>query len=269
MAIQFVGLATGTATGGTSYSVTVSTLTGGIASSMSPGDLVIVATAIGSNANEDPGVTSPTAIELADLYANDNNDANLSLSYFFAGGTPPTSITVNNGGAGMGGATVVMVFRGVDPTTPFDTAVTTATGVSSTSAKPPSITPVTTGAMIVVAGIVATATAGTMSTPTGFTAGGYAGATGSTAAASLRVSYLANQTGGVAINPSGMNCSQGGAGSSWNAWSAALRPFAGGNIKAWNGSAWVAKPVKYWNGSAWVTKPLKQWNGSAWVVTNY
>jgi hypothetical protein len=42
-----------------------------------------------------------------------------------------------------------------------------------------------------------------------------------------------------------------------------------GDLKVWNGSAWVAKPVKVWNGSAWVVKPAKQWNGSAWVVTNY
>lgn len=42
-----------------------------------------------------------------------------------------------------------------------------------------------------------------------------------------------------------------------------------GQMKIWNGSAWVAKPVKVWNGSAWVTKKAKYWNGSAWVVTPY
>jgi hypothetical protein len=49
-----------------------------------------------------------------------------------------------------------------------------------------------------------------------------------------------------------------------------LRPAgAGGNIKVWNGSAWVAKPAKVWNGSAWVTKPVKVWNGTTWVTTKY
>lgn len=43
---------------------------------------------------------------------------------------------------------------------------------------------------------------------------------------------------------------------------------AGGQIKYWNGSAWVKKPVKVWNGSAWVLKLLKVWNGSSWVVTH-
>lgn len=42
-----------------------------------------------------------------------------------------------------------------------------------------------------------------------------------------------------------------------------------GQMKVWNGSAWVAKPVKVWNGSAWVTKPVKRWNGSSWVTTPY
>lgn len=42
-----------------------------------------------------------------------------------------------------------------------------------------------------------------------------------------------------------------------------------GQIKVWNGTAFVAKPVKVWNGTAWVVKPLKVWNGTAWVVTNY
>lgn len=42
-----------------------------------------------------------------------------------------------------------------------------------------------------------------------------------------------------------------------------------GQIKAWNGSSFVAKPVKAWNGTSWVTKPLKSWNGSAWITTPY
>lgn len=43
-------------------------------------------------------------------------------------------------------------------------------------------------------------------------------------------------------------------------------PGSSGYVKAWNGSAWVEKPVKHWNGSAWAIKPLKDWNGSAWIA---
>lgn len=46
-------------------------------------------------------------------------------------------------------------------------------------------------------------------------------------------------------------------------------PGGSGQIKAFVGGSFVAKPVKVWNGSAWATKPLKRWNGSAWVATNY
>jgi len=42
-----------------------------------------------------------------------------------------------------------------------------------------------------------------------------------------------------------------------------------GQIKVWNGSQWIAKPVKYWNGSAWTVKPVKYWNGSQWTITPY
>jgi hypothetical protein len=44
---------------------------------------------------------------------------------------------------------------------------------------------------------------------------------------------------------------------------------SGGQIKFWNGSSYVSKPIKYWTGSAWVVKPIKYWNGSFWVTTNY
>ena len=42
-----------------------------------------------------------------------------------------------------------------------------------------------------------------------------------------------------------------------------------GQMKTYNGTSWVAKPVKMYNGSAWVVKPAKVWNGSAWARTNY
>jgi hypothetical protein len=38
-----------------------------------------------------------------------------------------------------------------------------------------------------------------------------------------------------------------------------------GQIKVYNGSAWVWKPVKVWNGSTWTTKTLRYWNGTSWI----
>lgn len=42
-----------------------------------------------------------------------------------------------------------------------------------------------------------------------------------------------------------------------------------GQIKVWDGLAWLAKPVKVWTGSAWAIKPLKFWDGAAWQITGY
>lgn len=42
-----------------------------------------------------------------------------------------------------------------------------------------------------------------------------------------------------------------------------------GQIKVWDGSQWVAKPMKVWDGSQWVTKPVKYYDGAQWVVTPY
>lgn len=43
-------------------------------------------------------------------------------------------------------------------------------------------------------------------------------------------------------------------------------PLRDGQVGAWDGSAWVRKPVKVWDGSAWVTKPAKVWDGAAWAL---
>jgi len=37
-----------------------------------------------------------------------------------------------------------------------------------------------------------------------------------------------------------------------------------GQIKVYNGSSWVWKPVKVWNGTSWAAKTLRYWDGSSW-----
>lgn len=44
---------------------------------------------------------------------------------------------------------------------------------------------------------------------------------------------------------------------------------SGGNIKVWNGSTFVTKPVKVWDGSSFVAKPVKYWDGTSWTITPY
>lgn len=48
-----------------------------------------------------------------------------------------------------------------------------------------------------------------------------------------------------------------------------LAPPVGGNIKVFDGSDFVAKPVKVYDGADWVEKPVKVYDGADWVPTNY
>jgi hypothetical protein len=274
MAIEFVGYTTGTlANGGSGYPISLTALTGGIGSSVLEGDLVVVFSGWSSGTNGDPGVVSPAATEVADLYVSGTNDANMSAAYFFAGASPPTSVVVYafpstaNGSAG-----TALVFRGVDITTPLDATSTTATNNANNDPNPPAITPVTSGAWVVIGGLTALANnTGTHTAPAGYTLAGTASISGTGGGSARGVicsgAYKANVTPGVSEDPGSFVASAGGTSSTWAAVTMALRP-ARGFIKRWSGSAWVSEPVKYWNGSAWTTKPLKRWNGSTWVLTS-
>lgn len=136
MAISFVGSAEGSATNGNDVTLT---LPGG----MQQDDLVIVAYAIGDNDNLDFNMAMVTAgyTEIADI-ANTavGQDVNLGVFYKKMGATPDTTAQVDGqGGADASVAAVAMVFRGVDPNTPFDVASTTANASGTMHPNPPSI----------------------------------------------------------------------------------------------------------------------------------
>lgn len=152
--IQYVGGRTAGSTG-TASDITISlngTLTGGLGTSPSTGDLVIVYFGTGSTADRDLVVSGYT--EVAELYSNDTYDTNLVAAYKFMGGTPDTSFTLTGGtlSTSDAGAVAVQVWRGVNATTPLDVTQTTATGQNSVLCNPPAITPVTGGAIIVSGG---------------------------------------------------------------------------------------------------------------------
>lgn len=139
---------------GTTSNVTISltSLTGGIASAPAADDLVIVYFATGSTADRNLVVSGYT--EIVELYSNDTFDTNLAVARKFMGATPDTSFTLTGGTINIddAGSVAVQVWRGVDPTTPFDVTQTTATGINSVLCDPPAITPTTSGAVIVSGG---------------------------------------------------------------------------------------------------------------------
>jgi hypothetical protein len=156
--IQFVGGATAAKAGATSGTSTIalnSGLTGGLASAVSNDDLVIAVFGTGSAADRalsiTDGSTDYTLIG-SELNSSDNCNTNLRVAYKFVSGDTATTFgpTGNTSDAGV---MAVYVFRGVDPTTPLDVSVTTATGTNTMLANPPSITPATAGAFIVCLGV--------------------------------------------------------------------------------------------------------------------
>jgi hypothetical protein len=160
MAIEFVGGATASKGGHTSNNSTItlgSGLTGGIASSVSTDDLVIAVFGTGSAADRTLAITTPLASPYTligtELVSSDTEVCNLRIAYRFQPITVDTSTTFGpTGDNADAGAMAVYVFRGVDLTTPLDVTITSATGLNTVLPNPPSITPSTAGAYIVVVG---------------------------------------------------------------------------------------------------------------------
>lgn len=155
--IQYVGGTTAAITGSTATTTNVSLtgLTGGLASAPVQNDLVIVYYGVGSTTTRSIGVTTSGYTEVAELTVADTYDANLSVSYKLMGATPDTQVTVSATGATAdAGAVAVQVWRYVDSnlSTPLDVSVVTATAANSVLCNPPAITPVTAGAMIIAGG---------------------------------------------------------------------------------------------------------------------
>jgi hypothetical protein len=159
----------------TSYTVSLTSLTGGIDTQPRTGDIVIVGTGWTATTNGSPGISSPTGFTEVGFtgggYADDTRDSNLYVGWKLMGASPDTSLTVGAGGsASYGNATVVHVWRGVDALSPMDVTVPAgATGTNASRPNPPSITPTTAGAVVVTVGGATGATAQTaMTAPSGY-----------------------------------------------------------------------------------------------------
>ena len=127
--------------------ISLTGLSGGIASSPSTGDLVIVGFATASTSDRSLVISGYT--EVADLYANDTYDTNLDVAYKFNAGETSLTLTGGTFSSLDAGTVTIQVFRNVSQSTPLDVTTTTATASNGGIPTPPAITPVTAGAVIV------------------------------------------------------------------------------------------------------------------------
>lgn len=168
MPIVFIGSSENSAASGVNVTLT---LPGGTKMN----DLVVVAYAVGDNdgVNFDMSMVTAGYTEVADLFSDDTQDANLGVFWKLMGSTPDTTAQVTGlGGTDASVAAVAMVFRGIDTITPMDVVATTATGIDTFVANPPSIdhnNP--SGVWTVIAGCSAHTLggSGTFTFPTGYT----------------------------------------------------------------------------------------------------
>jgi hypothetical protein len=153
MAIEYVGGNSNSGATNTTVSVSLTNLTGGLSSSAAEGDIVIVCTS-----NTDYSTPSVSTSGYSNFYSALSRGAtypnNMISSYKIMGSTPDTTVSCvfSSGLSVKAAAVAVYVWRGVDKTTPIDVTPQTTTGIASTGTNivPPAITPVTTGALVVI-----------------------------------------------------------------------------------------------------------------------
>lgn len=176
-AITYVGGATAVSVGNTDVSVSLTALTGGSDSAPSTNDIIIFAYNIADADNVDLDLACNTAgfTEIADLFGNGTQDANLGVYWKFHDGDTAVVGEGSLGGADTSIQGAVLVFRGVALAAeggPFDVTSTTATGTTVGDPDPPNIdTTGTAGIWTVIAGSDAhTANVnGTFTGPTNYT----------------------------------------------------------------------------------------------------
>ncbi len=157
--IQYVGGYT-VGYAGTTADVTITfggSLTGGLASSASEGDLVLVYYGSGASTNIGMSITGYT--ELADIYANASQyDTNFAVAYKVMGASPDSSFVIPLGTQSSlaAGAVAVQVWRNVASIA----QIVTASKTNSVLAQPPAITPIVAGSFIVAGGAGAYAITG-------------------------------------------------------------------------------------------------------------
>jgi hypothetical protein len=202
-------------------------LTGGLASTPAANDLVIVCAVTGSAAgNPAMAVTTPTGYTaLGQLNQSAvTADTSMDVSWKVMGGTPDANVTIpGTGNNAFGEAYAILVFRGVDTSTPLDVTSVSAGGTGTGRPNPGSITPTTTGAWPVICGGGAAGTGANYTAPANYTTDFITANGADTTDAMVGAGYRSDWTSG-AEDPATFTGGTTGANDSWTAYTLALRP---------------------------------------------
>jgi len=227
MAISYVGGQVGGRAGAASTTTVTYALTGGSNATPQAGDFVVVTMGVGAAArNPAQAVSAPgTWANLGQLNPNTQTyDTAMNVSYKFMPATPDTTLTApSTGNAQDAQNWTIQVFRGVDPTNPWDVAAVAASAVGTGRPDPGSITPVTAGAWVVICGAGAAATGVAYVAPANFTTNFLTRTQADTNDAMIGSGYWTGWTSG-AVNPAAYTGGTANAVDSWAAYTLALRP---------------------------------------------
>jgi hypothetical protein len=170
VSLTYVGGASGSGSSATP-SLSLTSLTGGIASSPSAGDIVIACFGYNGGTDIDIEVTTSGYTEIADLYGSNTSSNGLGVFYKVLS-SAETSVDFSGGGVNNGYC--VHVWRNID-STPLDATPTTSV-VTTTSrfTDAPAITTTTSNAVVIAIGSVSGTTTGSsgilaLTVPSGMT----------------------------------------------------------------------------------------------------
>ncbi len=153
--IQFVGgKVIGNNAPSSPWTVSLTELTGGIATEPANGDLVMVVFGVTKTTSQTLDFSTSGYTKLYNNFVTAPTATNIMLGYKFMTSTPDTSVVVTSTDNTRGWSMGILVFRGVNQTTPFATNFTTATGTAS-NVNPPAITPPVEGTTVAVFAVAA------------------------------------------------------------------------------------------------------------------
>ena len=137
--------------------------------------------------------------ELITIKGNDTRDGRVAVGYKVLDGTE-TSVSIGPNDNGYGITAIVMVFRGIDTSNPFDVAETTSTTINTNDGVSPAITPTNDAVIVCVEGASSEADSGSVTvTNNDLDAVFYQGVNTGTLASFAAGGYVILQSGGAAF----------------------------------------------------------------------